>query len=400
MLNFHLIIFVAAGIYSGCGSKNSDQLGERLAPATSEPIAFANLQDQTNLFELKVRNSNDDGVLVYAEMLVGLYQSSVRYYGEFSKLDKMSVLADQLLNDFPAHSKSHEIAANVYSSLHLFGKATAQIKIARELGGDEKALDKMEHVQWQARGENFEVIHEARKNTVQKNPTLENLGLLAGILADMGRYQEADQYLQQAVDTYSDLSPYAFAWIYFQRGVLWGEKATEPNLELAGESYKKAIQYLPRYSQARVHYSEVLLSQGRKDLALETLGLAQDSEDPEGKGTMAELLLKVNPSEAQKLISAANEHYHELLGKHELAFADHASEFYMGPGQDADYAEALALRNLDNRRNKRSYSLAIDALTHNKSAETLCEVLDQMKVELKTKPYLEDLYLEHSQKCL
>ena len=46
---------------------------------------------------------------------------------------------------------------------------------------------------------------------------------------------------RQALRSYSDVSPFAVAWVCFQLGVLWGELASEPELAVAEQWYRKAI---------------------------------------------------------------------------------------------------------------------------------------------------------------
>jgi hypothetical protein len=49
------------------------------------------------------------------------------------------------------------------------------------------------------------------------------------------------------------------------------------------------------------------------------------------------------------------------LSRDPLAFADHAAEFYLGPGADPERAWVLAQQNLANRQTPRAAALAIKA---------------------------------------
>jgi hypothetical protein len=58
-----------------------------------------------------------------------------------------------------------------------------------------------------------------------------------------------------------------------------------------------------------------------------------------------------------------------------LAFADHAAEFYLGPGADPDRAWALARQNLANRETDRAVALAIKAAETSGHYDEACELL-------------------------
>jgi hypothetical protein len=63
----------------------------------------------------------------------------------------------------------------------------------------------------------------------------------------------------------------------------------------------------------------------------------------------------------EREISLARQRFEGLLARHALAFADHAAEFYLGPGVDAERAWVLAQLNLANRETDRAVALAIRA---------------------------------------
>jgi len=46
------------------------------------------------------------------------------------------------------------------------------------------------------------------------------------------------------------------------------------------------------------------------------------------------LIAQEKLEEAETQLEAARSRFEELLGRHLLAFADHAAEFYAGPGND------------------------------------------------------------------
>jgi predicted Zn-dependent protease len=102
--------------------------------------------------------------------------------------------------------------------------------------------------------------------------------------------------------------------------------------------------------KARVHLAEIYTSQGHTGDAEELLLAALSSRDPEVRWRLADVLIaqgKVEEGETQ--LDYARRGFDELLGKHLLAFADHAAEFYAGSGNDRRRALELARANVANR---------------------------------------------------
>jgi hypothetical protein len=62
--------------------------------------------------------------------------------------------------------------------------------------------------------------------------------------------------------------------------------------------------------------------------------------------------------DAARQREAARDAFERLLAQHELAFADHAAEFYLSIGVDAARACDLARINLANRPTLRAFELA------------------------------------------
>jgi hypothetical protein len=82
------------------------------------------------------------------------------------------------------------------------------------------------------------------------------------------------------------------------------------------------------------------------------------SGDPEVAWRLSEVYsAQARPSEAEERRLAAGAAFERLLGRHVLAFADHAAEFQLAAG-DAKRAQRLAGMNLDNRPTLRAFELA------------------------------------------
>src|SRR5262249_38494797 len=107
--------------------------------------------------------------------------------------------------------------------------------------------------------------------------------------------------------------------------------------------------------KARVHLAEVYASQDRIDDAEALLLPALASRDPEVRWRLADVLAAQGKLDEAKIqLDAARAGFDELLGKHLLAFADHAAEFYAGSGNDRRRALELARVNVANRPTRRA----------------------------------------------
>lgn len=119
----------------------------------------------------------------------------------------------------------------------------------------------------------------------------------------------------------------------------------------------------PEFAAANIHLAELEIA--RHDLTpamarLERVAVA--CSEPEALALLGRLHLRVGQRErARQEIASARLKFEALLARHPLAFADHAAEFYLGAGDDAELAWVLAQKNLTLRQTRRAYTLAIQA---------------------------------------
>lgn len=211
----------------------------------------------------------------------------------------------------------------------------------------------------QALGEDLQEVLRARRQIAGTSPELQELVPLGALLADVGEFEEADRTYLKAIQHYRDVSPFALAWVCFQLGVLWGETVPQPQSRRAANWYERAVGYLPSYVSARVHLSEIYLDDGDLEGAEALLAPVVSSGDPEVNWRLSEVLeAQSKRVEADLQRNAARSGFESLLVRHELAFADHAAEFYLSSGADPQRACHLARVNLANRPTRRAFELA------------------------------------------
>lgn len=220
-----------------------------------------------------------------------------------------------------------------------------------------------------ARGENLEAIVASRRAAAEKHPHFRTWAALADALAAAGEWEDADAAYAKALDAYRDVSPIAVAVVQFGRGRVWGEGAHDP--VKARALYTDAVRVLGPFVAANVHLAELEAEAGHEAAAIARLKGIAEAEDPEPHALLAELL---DGPEAERHRALAEQGYRALLAKHELAFADHATEFYLGAGANPAEAHRLAQLNLANRKTDRSRRLAAEAAKAAGHDDVACEL--------------------------
>ncbi len=225
-------------------------------------------------------------------------------------------------------------------------------------------------------GANLDAVLNERRDVATKSSQFADLVALGALLAELRKFSEADHVYRQALRGYSDVSPFAVAWVSFQLGMLWGELSSEPNLALAERWYRKAVTCLPCYVKARVHLAEILSGDGRTQEAQALLTPALASGDPEVRWRLADVLAaQARDDEADAELDAATAGFEALLERHLLAFADHGAEFSTGSGRDPSRALELARVNVDNRPTLRAFEQAHTIAVEAGEAEAAAEIL-------------------------
>jgi hypothetical protein len=136
---------------------------------------------------------------------------------------------------------------------------------------------------------------------------------------------------------------------------MWAEQAHDaprgaPHLE-------RALDYLPQFVAANLHLAEIETARGDTAAALGRLARIADSGDPEVLALLGRLHAAENPARGAREIEVARTRFEALLARQPLAFADHAAEFYLGAGADADRAWHLATANYAERKTSRAREL-------------------------------------------
>jgi hypothetical protein len=342
--------------------------GER--KTTSSEIALSNLSAQISSFQQRVGRIPAD--ISSRETLVGLLLARTQYLGTYDDFDAAFQLAEDAIEHKQAPARAAVLHARVLSAVHRFEAASAELDRAESLGSS--ATQALRETIALATGQNFTAITESRAQVAVELPSYASLTKLAASLTKSERFEESDAAYHEALARYRDVSPLPMAWVAFQRGVIWGELADDS--QRAYEQYHLAVARLPQYIVGNVHLSEIEVERGEAEAAIARLErIVNTTVDPEPASRLAEYLSEADPERAARYRAQAHAGYQKLLARYPLAFADHATEFYLGAGDDANRALELALVNLGNRKTQRAYGLAIEAATAAGRPALVCKLV-------------------------
>lgn len=292
--------------------------------------------------------------------LVDLRMMRAQFLGVLADYDKALELADQWVKAAPEDAQAYLKRASVRGRLHRFDEALADLAQAERRGVKGLALDEPRAAILQATGRASEALR-LHRAAAEARPALETLAGLAGLMAEEGKFEDAEKLYAQARAAYRDVSPFPVAWLEFQEGLLWEAAG---NLERAGQSWAAAHARLPAYTAAATHLAEVEAAAGRKDKAIALLRPAVErSDDPEYLAQLAGLLRDTGKqAEAEQLLARARAGFEHWTARHPLAFSDHAARFWLGLGADPQKALALAETNLVARRSVDALELYSEAV--------------------------------------
>jgi len=325
-------------------------------PATDGEIAAINLESaRRRAWSRFAQNPRLPGV---AEAVLDSERLATQFLGDLDALDRLDALASQFARVDDSF-RAALVQAEVASTVHRFADARDHLARAALMGGPRDAIERHSLTIDQACGVKLDAVLAARRQIASVSGRLEDLVPLGAVLADLERFAEADAVYLDALYSYGDLSPFPLAWVCFQRGMLWGELVPLPDHNLAAHWYQRAVSYLPAYVKARVHLAEIYTSQGQTRDAEALLAPVLSSRDPEVRWRFADALIAQGRfEEAEAHLQAARFGFEELLGRHLLAFADHAAEFYAGSGDNRRRALELARVNVANRPTRRALKQA------------------------------------------
>jgi len=326
----------------------SSELERECFPTTDGEIAVINLASaRRRSWSMFFQNPCRDGA---AETVLEHERLTAQFVGDVSALDRVETLAMRLAEADAGSARTALVQAQLASMVHRFAEARQRLAESARLGAPSAEIHRLTLNIDQADWSNLDSVLDQRREIAAKSGRLDDLVALGALLADLRDFTEADSFYRQALENYQGVSPFPVARVCFQLGVLWGELVPEPQRLLAERWYRRAVDCLPSYTKACVHLAEIYALSGRTSDAEAVLSSAIGSGDPEVRWRLADVMASRGRSaDAEAHMQAARRGFDALLGRHLLAFADHAAEFYAGSGKDRRRALELARVNVANR---------------------------------------------------
>lgn len=326
-----------------CGGAACAQTAPGGRATTAGAIAIANLDHQ-------IARSAEDGDAV------DLLLARSRFLGDHDALDRAVRMTDR-----PSLTHVDLLRqARALSAAHRFADALVDLDAAECTGAASAEIVASRSSILVATGHAYDAIPQL-ESELSRHPGFATRTALAAAYGAAGRIADADRLYAAAGDDLDTTSPFPHAWLYFVRALMWTEQAGNPERGVA--FYAKALAYLPEFAAANIHLAEIEAARGEVPSAMARLErVTALSEEPEAIALLGQLKLRAGDLEGGKGdIEKARRRYESLLARQPLAFADHAAQFYLGPGNDAERAWWLARQNLANRETPRAFRLAIAA---------------------------------------
>ncbi|QSQ27540.1 hypothetical protein JY651_22645 [Pyxidicoccus parkwayensis] len=298
-----------------------------------------------------------------------------RFLADYEALDRASTLAEGRVET----GRELLQRAKARSAVHRFADALTDVNAAEHAGVDAGRSQALRASILVATGHAGEVVAQLEADAAH-HPGFASRSALAGAYAALGRYDEADRLYVEALADLDTTSPFPYAWVYFARGLMWTEQAGDP---ARGEAmYTRALVHLPEFATANIHLAELEVARGELKSAMARLeSVVASSREPEALALLGELHVRTGEAErGSSEIAQARQRFESLLERHPLAFADHAAEFYLGPGANAERAWVLAQQNLAGRETDRALTLAVQAARATGRKDEVCALASRVRV--------------------
>lgn len=360
-----------AAMLAGCSAPSSDELppptggggGQRPTsdyPAisvTAGDIALRNLDAQIAGYATAMKQRPEDFML--ARQYIGLLLSRMQFRSTFDDLTVVVTVAERMHQLYPDRSETQLLWAEALSSVHRFDEAEAIYQALPVSSASAQAKTMLHFATGRFTLEDVALVQARAKTT----PTYASFTALALAQLSIGLYEDADRSFARAIDVYRDSSPFALAWVAFQRGLMWAESADQPARALV--HYRQAVKWLPGYAVAEIHLAELERPTDRRAAVARLERVVAETQDPEATGQLGALLTQRGSVGDRALggllIDWASARYEALLARHPEAFWDHAAEHFAVRGKRPTYALALARINVRLRPTSRAYVIALKA---------------------------------------
>jgi tetratricopeptide (TPR) repeat protein len=274
--------------------------------------------------------------------------------GRIADHDRAELTAIEAIALSPDSATAFYIRAQLAERFHRFDEAKTYLDQALAAGYLSHKIDMERAAVLQATGIHIEALA-LRERLAEDDPGIQTIGALASLLAEMDQWEAAEACYAAALGADNGTSPIPCAQLLFE----WGVNAMRRgDLCRAETILAELCSIFPAHVPGRGHRAEVALARGDLDLAESLVRPLLDiADDPEYRGTYAEILAARGDNKSALESAHAAAAYEQLLARRPEAYADHAAAFFMGIGNRPQLAVDLASANFKLRDTPRSRTL-------------------------------------------
>lgn len=346
-----VVFGVALLATSGCQrSTTFDNPVDSLQKTTAGRIVANNLSSEIAHWQAQLARDNGANLPRYSRLQANLL---VRAQFELRMDDYVAAhtVAERAVSEHPAEAGAWLLLANGHSAVHRYGEAkTALTKATTLLDGPNDpaaAAIAARACQLTRTAGDYTAALRCAGDAVTAAPSASSHGEYASLLAELGRYDEAQAHFTKAWASYRQPSPLIPAWLALAQS----KALQDTGKDKAAAALLVAMQArLPEHLRLTVETAVALESIGKRSAAIAMLEpLLQQTEDPDVPNLLASWLADEGDTEAAATMTArAASGFATHMAALPAAYAAHAAEFYAGAGNDLSKAYQLATQNAEN----------------------------------------------------
>jgi len=222
----------------------------------------------------------------------------------------------------------------------------------------------------------YEQARRALEDLIRENPSWDNLARLAYYKFKMGDTEDADRLYFEAEDELTAKEMRSYAWVELQRGVL---RLTRGCYEEAMAHYRRADAAYTGHWHTDEHIAEVLAAEGLFDEAITLYeSVMERAPKPELSQTLGELHVFLGrPEQAQPWFDQALAGYLESVGRGDVHYYHHLTDFYADVREDGAEALKWARMDLAVRENFATQAALAWALYRDRQFDAARDAMDQ-----------------------
>lgn len=329
---------------------------------TSGPIALENLDAQLVEEERALKQQATADRILH---LIVLHSTRSELLGAVEDLEAAAALGERAVREFPSAGYAHFARARARILAHRFDEAELDLQEAQRLGVPQTKLDDARATIHAASGRFEDAL--ALLDRVGERDAL-HLARRARLHSELGQIARAEELFSRAEREYSEVSPFALAWVYGEHGLA---------VERAGDSARAKILYeeaLKRVPGLLVP-SLALARMERSPARLEPLKSRYNPEVTLARAELSEGEARAN------LLAEADVQYQKLFEQHPFAYAEHAAQFWLRAGEQPLRALLAAETNLSARETRTALELALLAALAARNNEASCRLSHRAKAK-------------------